>query len=136
MPFIVCEIISCEPIAGKPKLKKLSVNIGGVSNYFNRQLFSILFTACLKNKDDGPITVVSNAPNIRNGTRTVMATIGTEFENNETGEKDTVRKTAVGGVYSEGIICDSVMLNWVGGGAGVAVQVIASYGTKNLIMIY
>ena len=74
------------------------------------------------------ITVITNAPNIRVGTRTVVAEVGTEFEDKETGEMAIVRKELIGGVYSEGMICDSVILGWAGGAAGVAVQVPPSYG--------
>ena len=28
MPFIVCEVITCESVPGKSKLKKLTVDIG------------------------------------------------------------------------------------------------------------
>ena len=80
------------------------------------------------------LTVITNAPNIRVGTRTVLAEVGTEFEDNETGDMAIVRKELVGGVYSEGMICDSVILGWAGGAAGVAVQVPPSYG--NVYYIY
>ena len=33
-----------------------------------------------------------------------------------------VKKTTVGGVVSQGILCDSNMLGWTGGAAGIAVQ--------------
>ena len=51
-----------------------------------------------------------------------MAPVGSTFEN-DAGEEITVQKTAVGGVMSEGIFCDSKMLGWTGGAAGVAAQI-------------
>ena len=69
------------------------------------------------------LSVVTNAPNIRDKTRTAVAMIGTEFELN--GQTITVAKTHVGGVLSEGIICDSTMLGWAGGSAGNCVQISA-----------
>jgi hypothetical protein len=40
----------------------------------------------------------------------------------ESGEQATVRKATVGGVMSEGMLCDSKMLGWIGGAAGIAAQ--------------
>jgi tRNA-binding EMAP/Myf-like protein len=104
MPFIVCKVLSCEEIAGKEKLKKLQLDVGSSSN----------------------ITVVTNAPNVRLETRTVVATIGTEIEFN--GEVEVVKKTALCGIQSEGVICDSAMLGWVGGAVGIAVQIPSTFG--------
>ena len=58
MPRIVCEVITVESVQGKDKLKKLTVDVGASE----------------------PISVTTNAPNVRVGTRTVIATIGTELE--------------------------------------------------------
>ena len=91
MPFIVCSIVTCEPVPAKDKLKKVEVDVG----------------------DGTLVTVITNAPNVRVGTRTVLATVGTELE--VSGEEITVKKTNVGGIFSEGMICDSVMLGWTGG---------------------
>ena len=102
MPFVVGKVVECGSVPGKDKLKQLVVDVGTTT-----------------------LTVVTNAPNIREGTRTVIALIGTELEVH--GEAITVRATLVGGVTSEGMVCDSVMLGWAGGAAGVAVQVPESY---------
>ncbi len=51
MPFVVCSVVTCEAVAGKDKLKKLTVDIG------TEQL-----------------TITTNAANVRDGTRTVVAT--------------------------------------------------------------
>ena len=58
----------------------------------------------------------------------MLAEVGTEYENKETGEMEIVRKELVGGIFSEGMICDSVILGWTGGAAGIAVQVPPSFG--------
>ena len=99
MGFIVGLVLSCEGVPGKDKLKALKVDIG----------------------DGVEISVVTNAPNIREGTRTCIATVGSEIEIN--GEPQVVMKTTIGGVISEGMVCDSIMLGWSGGAAGIAVQV-------------
>lgn len=102
MGFVVGLVLKCEPVPGKDKLKVVTVDIG----------------------DGSPLSIVTNAPNIRDGTRTCIATIGTTVEID--GEEVQIKKTNVGGVVSEGTVCDSVMLGWAGGASGVAVQVPAS----------
>ncbi|KAL7462919.1 hypothetical protein ACHAXS_003294 [Conticribra weissflogii] len=73
--------------------------------------------------DEGnPITVVTSASNVREGSRIVVAPIGSVVINDE-GEEITVKKTTVGGVISEGIFCDAKMLGWAGGAQGIAAQV-------------
>ena len=54
--------------------------------------------------------------------RVAVAPVGSTFINEE-GEEATVKKTSVGGVMSEGMFCDSNMLGWTGGAAGIAVQI-------------
>jgi len=51
-----------------------------------------------------------------------VALVGSSFVNEEGGES-MVSKSAVGGVMSEGMLCDSRMLGWVGGAAGIAVLI-------------
>ena len=72
--------------------------------------------------EDEPVTIVTNAPNVREGSRVVVAPAGTTVLNDE-GEEMEVTKTSVGGVMSHGMMCDSRMLGWTGGAAAVAVQV-------------
>ena len=98
MPFVVGKVLTCEPVAGKDKLKQCTVDIG-----------------------TEVVTIVSNAPNVRVGTRTCVATLGTEVEFE--GTPMEIKPTNVGGVISNGMLCDSVMLNWAGGAAGLCVQV-------------
>eukprot|EP00519_Triparma_laevis_P004443 CAMPEP_0182515600 /NCGR_PEP_ID=MMETSP1321-20130603/38478_1 /TAXON_ID=91990 /ORGANISM="Bolidomonas sp., Strain RCC1657" /LENGTH=169 /DNA_ID=CAMNT_0024723047 /DNA_START=131 /DNA_END=636 /DNA_ORIENTATION=+ len=79
---------------------------------------------------EDPITVVTNAPNVRENTRLVVATVGAVIPCNIDPEDDdavVISRTSVGGVMSEGMVCDSKMLNWVGGGEGVAVQVPSTF---------
>lgn len=80
--------------------------------------------ACKVNVGDesNPLTVVTLASNVREGSRLAVAPVGSTFLNDE-GEEITVTKTSVGGVMSEGIFCDSKMLGWSGGAAGVAAQI-------------
>ena len=51
-----------------------------------------------------------------------MAPLGSKVINEE-GEEMEIKKTTVGGVVSEGMLCDSRMLGWSGGAAGIAVQI-------------
>lgn len=94
MPFIVGLVNECSDI--DKKLKKCSVDIGG----------------------EEEVIIVTNAPNVRCGTRTVVALIGTEFE-----DESKVEVRNVGGVRSHGMLCDSKMLRWQGGAEGICVQV-------------
>lgn len=105
MPFLVGVVEGCEPIPNKSNLKKARIDVGSGGD---------------------PLTIVTNAPNIREGTRTVVAMVGTEIEGVD-GTTVTISKTAVGGVMSEGMVCDSVMLGWSGGAAGICVQIPSSF---------
>lgn len=72
------------------------------------------------------ITVVTAASNVREGSRIVVAPAGTTFMSPD-GEEHLITRTAVGGVTSEGMFCDSSMLGWSGGGKGVAAQLPDSF---------
>lgn len=84
--------------------------------------------ACKVNVGDeaNPVVVVTSASNVRMGSRVVVALAGTNVLNEE-GEEIKVTKTSVGGVMSEGMLCDSRMLLWTGGGHGVAAQLDDSF---------
>lgn len=99
MPLVVGHVINCEAVPGKAHLKSCSVDIG----------------------EGDPIIVVTNCSNVRVDTHTVVALIGTELE--ISGETVKIARTNVGGVYSSGMLCDSPMCGWVGGAAGLCVQV-------------
>lgn len=88
---------------GKP-LKKCTVNIG----------------------TEDPIVVVTAATNVREASRLVVAPVGSTILNDE-GEEQEIKKTAVGGVMSEGMFCDSKMLGWGSGSTGIAAQVPDSF---------
>ena len=75
---------------------------------------------------DDALTIVTNAQNVRESSRVVVACVGAVVPKGaEEGDDGatTVGRRAVGGVMSEGMLCDSKMLSWSGGGEGVAVQV-------------
>ena len=71
------------------------------------------------------ISVVTSAPNVRLNSRIVVAPVGSIII--KKGEEVKVTKASVGGVTSEGVLCDSEMLGWSGGAVGIAVQVPNSY---------
>lgn len=96
---VVGLVLTCEPVQGKDKLKEITVDIG----------------------EGEPVTIITNAPNIQEGSRTVVATIGTELEIN--GETIELKKTNVGGRPSFGMVCDSKLCGWKGGAEGIAVQI-------------
>ena len=102
--YAVGLVLTCEEVAGKDKLKKCSVDVGG----------------------GRVLTVATNAPNVGAGTRCVVATAGARVPDGAGGEL-VVKKTTVGGVASEAILCDAPMLNWTGGGAGTAALVPDSF---------
>jgi tRNA-binding EMAP/Myf-like protein len=45
----------------------------------------------------------------------------------ESGEEILIQKTSVGGIMSEGMLCDARMLGWVGGAEGIAAQIPDSF---------
>eukprot|EP00525_Craspedostauros_australis_P001907 CAMPEP_0198117546 /NCGR_PEP_ID=MMETSP1442-20131203/18520_1 /TAXON_ID= /ORGANISM="Craspedostauros australis, Strain CCMP3328" /LENGTH=177 /DNA_ID=CAMNT_0043775617 /DNA_START=122 /DNA_END=655 /DNA_ORIENTATION=+ len=71
--------------------------------------------------DAEPLLIVTSAPNVRDGSRVCVAPVGSTVVNDE-GDEITIQKTSVGGQMSEGMLCDSKMLGWTGGAAGIAVQ--------------
>ena len=97
--------MECEAVPKKDKLLELKVDIGAGGE---------------------PLTIVTNAPNVAEGTRVVVATVGS-FITNAEGEPQKVLKANVGGVNSEGMLCDNPMLKWTGGGAGIAAVVPESF---------
>ena len=91
--YLVGEVVECEAVPLKDRLRRLLVNVGGAA----------------------PLTVVTNASNVAVGLRVVVATAGAALPDGA-----VVKKTSVGGVASEGVLCDNAMLGWSGGGAGNA----------------
>jgi tRNA-binding EMAP/Myf-like protein len=92
---LVCaEITECAPVEGHDKLKRLTLSVGDATATF---------------------TVVTNAPNVETGKRLVVAPVGATLR-----DGTTVKTATVGGIKSEGMVCDSTMCGWSGGGSGSA----------------
>jgi tRNA-binding EMAP/Myf-like protein len=68
--------------------------------------------------EDSHVTIVTSATNVREGSRVAVALAGSTVVLD--GEEITVARTSVGGTMSDGMICDSKLLGWTGGSAGVA----------------
>mmetsp|Transcript_1313 Transcript_1313/g.3363 ORF Transcript_1313/g.3363 Transcript_1313/m.3363 type:complete len:161 (-) Transcript_1313:39-521(-) len=97
--IVVAEVVSVTTIPGKDKVREVVVRI---------------------DEAGAERTIVTNAPNVleeKVGQRLVVALEGAEVR----GLDEPVKKATVAGRPSEGMICDSRMLGWSGGGAGVAV---------------
>lgn len=104
--YAVGPVLSCEAVAGKDRLQALSVDVGAA--------------------DGRALAIVTNASNVEAGVRVVVAKAGSRVPDGSGGELQ-VKKTSVGGVVSEGMLCDPPMLGWVGGGAGNAALVPDSF---------
>lgn len=78
-------------------------------------------TSCTVNVggDGEPLTIVTSATNVREGSRIIVAPVGSTFVDDE-GEERSVTRATVGGIVSEGMLCDSKMLGWSGGAKGIA----------------
>ena len=85
---VVESIQDCPSKGGKP-LRACQVNIG---------------------VDGTIITVVTSASNVREGSRVAVAPVGSQVLAEDGSEMITIQKTAVGGVTSAGMLCDSRML--------------------------
>uniref|UniRef100_A0A7S1RI67 RanBP2-type domain-containing protein n=1 Tax=Alexandrium catenella TaxID=2925 RepID=A0A7S1RI67_ALECA len=97
--FVVGLVQTCEKVPNKDKLKQVSVDVG----------------------ESEPLKIVTNAPNIKEGSRVVVAKVGAILDG------EPLKKASVGGCPSEGMICDGPMLGWTGGGAGAAVLLPESF---------
>ena len=77
---------------------------------------------------DGCVVVVTNAKYVEAGKLVVVALPGAIVPAGADPEDGgtLVAKASVGGRMSNGMLCDSRMLGWVGGAAGVAVSLDAS----------
>lgn len=73
--------------------------------------------ACTIDIGGADVSIVTNAANVAEGSRVVVATVGAVIQDIE------VKKKSVGGRASEGMLCDGPALGWVGGGAGAAAVV-------------
>ena len=89
----VCgEVEACEKAAGK--FFKLTVNIG----------------------DEQPVPIVTSWDGVGVGSRVVIAVVGSFVADVE------VTPVERGGVVSQGLLCDSLMLGWAGGTSGSAAR--------------
>mmetsp|Transcript_1451 Transcript_1451/g.3935 ORF Transcript_1451/g.3935 Transcript_1451/m.3935 type:complete len:182 (-) Transcript_1451:7-552(-) len=95
--YVVGLVISAEKVPNKDKLTVVQVDVGA----------------------EEPLQVVTNAPNAVEGARVVVATVGATFAGSS-GEDEVVKKGAVGGVMSHGMLCNAPMLGWKGGDARCA----------------
>lgn len=111
--YKVGEILSIEDCGkckkGGKSLRACKIRIGGQDN---------------DNYDEEQdiITVVTSATNVRDGSRIAVAPAGSTILDSE-GTSITVTQASVGGVLSQGMLCDSRALGWTGGAQGVAVQI-------------
>jgi phenylalanyl-tRNA synthetase beta chain len=104
--LVVGTVLEAEPVPKKDKLTKLRVDVGG----------------------GAVVTVVTNAKYCEAGKRVVVARPGARLP----GLEELVARATVGGVRSEGMVCDSAMLGWAGGAAGQAVFLPESFGPGDL----
>lgn len=94
--LVVGLIVEVEPVPGK-KLNRCTVDVGA----------------------DEPVTIVTNAP-IEAGNRVIVAPVGSVVNG------EPVKKAQVGGVASEGMLCDAPMV-WGKGSANIPAKVPDEY---------
>ena len=111
--FVAGCVLSVEPLK---KMKKVIVDIGGGETSSKQ--------------------IVTNAKHIGEGWRVIVALenaivpLGADLEENPNAFR--VKKTSVGGVKSEGMLCDCPMLSWSGGAKGIVQQLDASFEVGGL----
>ena len=76
---------------------------------------------------DDPLQIVTNAKHIAQDDTVVVATMGAIVPAGADSEDDggqgiVVKAAVVGGIKSNGMLCDGVMLQWAGGSKGVLVK--------------
>ena len=106
--FVVGEVKSVEDVPKKAKLKVCEVQV-----------------LQDEDADDAMVTIVTNAKYVEEGALVVVALPGAVVPAGADPDDDdttTVSKASVGGRMSSGMLCDSPMLGWKGGAAGVAVK--------------
>ena len=79
--LVVGEVLTCEPHPDSDHLHVTTVNVGG----------------------ETPLNIVCGAPNVAQGQKVIVATIGTVLYNGN--ESFTIKKSKLRGVVSEGMIC-------------------------------
>lgn len=91
----VGRVVQCAEVRGS-KLRRLKVAVSSGAD------------------DASALDVVTSASNVREGQKIAVACVGAVVH----GER--VTKTSIKGCPSHGMVCDSAMLGWSGGGAGAA----------------
>ncbi len=103
--YVVGRVIKVEAVAGKKDLKKVLIDITGAMD------------------ESDALQVVTNAKHIDANIKVVVALENAVVPAGANVEEDTnavlVKKSSVGGVRSDGMLCDSFMLGWSGGAKGV-----------------
>lgn len=111
--YIVGKIVSVDKIPKQSKLSKVMVQLGADQDD--------------EDEEEEPIPVVTNAKpsHLVVGARVIVACVGAVVPAGADPEDDdtlVVKKTAVGGHPSHGMLADSRMLGWKGGAAGIVVR--------------
>jgi tRNA-binding EMAP/Myf-like protein len=110
--YKIGQIVTVEEIPKKKDLKKVLVNLSNT-------------------EEEDLIQIVTNAKYVEIGWKVVVALkdaivpAGSKLD--EDSNAMLVSPTSVGGVKSDGMICDSFMLGWNGGAKGVIQQIPDSY---------
>lgn len=95
----VCGIIdACEPVDGQAKVLRLTVDVGAEA-----------------------MLTIATKWDVATGMRVVIAVLGSFVNDVE------VKETTLGGVSSQGLLCDGVMLGWSGASAGAAALLPSSF---------
>jgi len=106
---IVVGIITDVSSVPKKKLTQISVDVG----------------------EETEVSIVSNAKHLKIGERVAVALAGAVIPVGAIPDEDThafkVKKQSVGGVKSEGTVCDGYALGWAGGSKGVAARIPDSF---------
>ena len=106
--YRIGKVLSVEPIAKQKDLKKVMVDVTGDSD------------------ESTAVQIVTNAKYIDAGWMVIVALenaivpAGSNMDEDPNAIK--IKATAVGGVMSRGMLCDSPMLKWTGGAKGAVQQ--------------
>ena len=103
--IVVARVTAVEPIPNKDKLRKVTLDAGGAAE----------------------VVVVTNSA-VHLHTLVCVALPGATVRVG--GEEVQVKAAAVGGVASGGMLCDSAMVGWKGGAAGLAATVPEAAGMQ------
>jgi tRNA-binding EMAP/Myf-like protein len=104
MPLIVGLVTLVEEVNNSQNLKKCLIQ---VSN----------------DTDHEKLTIVTNAKNVKQGMRVVVASVGTVLPD----EGNSVESKVIGGVRSNGMLCDAKMCGWSSTNPGLAVSLPDSF---------